>query len=560
MKNVNTKKILRLSVVAAMMVGAGLNAGQIVTDAAYSNTTETDLSQSAVVTANKQFGLTGWNLDNVTVKITDLAFVENTGKVFYPSDGTYNSMAVGDSFETEIYDRNGSGEVRGKLHGKSWPIGEPSGIKVVNGDTLAAQGRPFNCIMGTSYLDGFYLDSATPKPVICSSEFQTHKRFKVNLQPSTITTIDSVTGYGKPYEIAFNLDPADTSTQRYEVLQKINNYTGGRLDGYKIEVLDENGSKNANLTLSLGIGEKTDGGDIWDIEDTSTFSHGLWGPADKHFATDGFFDALRMYYPVALSDNNQTISYHGTMSGGNYQDLFGSWLPSKWAPTGIFYDFDNDPATDADLVAFWGDPEQTGTDGWHKGNADGWATPTAAELLAWNGPLYSLDKVEDTLNLGLNYIVNIGDNTKIGNKVIIRITPHKLPGTDAAPTYVGDAIAIDTTYTSSVGTVSIVPAPTFTIGDHLTVAVADTDLNTNVSAVDYTTVTVTTSKGESEAVTLTETGIDTSIFTGILGTEFGDAFDDDNRVISVTPYTKVTVNYTDADSGTVASAVNVPHA
>ena len=355
----------------------------------------------------------GGILDNVIVKITNLLFEANTSKTFNPTTGVYTPMVVGESFESDIYDRDGSGEVRAKLHGKVWPVGEPSGIKVINGDKLVKNGRPENCIMGTSYLEGFYLDSATPKPVVCSSEFQTHKRFKVNLQPSTITTIDSE-GYGKPYEIVFNLKSGDTTTQRYEVFQKINNYTGGRLDGYKIEVLDANGAKNNNLTLSLGFFENTDGSDIWDMDDISTFSHGLWGPADKHFPTDGFFDKLRMYYPVALSDNNQTISYHGDLHGGNYQALFGSWLPSVWAPTGIFYDFDNNPATDADLVAFWGDPLNTGTNGWHKSQAEGWATPTAAELLAWNGPLYSKAKVEDTLNLGLNYIVNIGDNASIG--------------------------------------------------------------------------------------------------------------------------------------------------
>ncbi len=39
---------------------------------------------------------------------------------------------------------------------------------------------------------------------------------------------------------------------------------------------------------------------------------------------------------------------------GNYEALFGLWLPSKWAPYGIFWDHDNDPLTDAELMAFWG--------------------------------------------------------------------------------------------------------------------------------------------------------------------------------------------------------------
>ena len=72
--------------------------------------------------------------------------------------------------------------------------------------------------------------------------------------PSTVTGVDfnATGGYGKPFELVFNLDPTDTSTavRRYAVLQKINNYTGTILDGYKLEVLDENGTKNPNLFLS----------------------------------------------------------------------------------------------------------------------------------------------------------------------------------------------------------------------------------------------------------------------------------------------------------------------
>ena len=70
----------------------------------------------------------------------------------------------------------------------------------------------------------------------------------------------------------------------------------------------------------------------------------------------------------------------------------------------------------------------------------------------------------------------------LDNKFIIRITPHKLPGTDVAPTYVGQTIAIPATYTSTAGMVSIAPAPTFIIGHTLTVAVGDKDLNVNPAA------------------------------------------------------------------------------
>ncbi|MBE7527387.1 MAG: hypothetical protein HS120_07525 [Burkholderiales bacterium] len=69
---------------------------------------------------------------------------------------------------------------------KDWPIGEPSGIKIVNDDPGIKNDKPANCIMSTSYLKDHYLDSVDPKQVICSSPFQTHKCFKVAMLPSTV--------------------------------------------------------------------------------------------------------------------------------------------------------------------------------------------------------------------------------------------------------------------------------------------------------------------------------------------------------------------------------------
>ena len=90
---------------------------------------------------------------------------------------------------------------------KTSPVGEPAGIKVINGDMNTRIGRPNNCIMTSSYLeyqnmdditsDSGYLnttDTTGPNPVICSSPFQTHKRFKVNMMPSTVADYNTTTG------------------------------------------------------------------------------------------------------------------------------------------------------------------------------------------------------------------------------------------------------------------------------------------------------------------------------------------------------------------------------
>ena len=258
------------------------------------------------------------------------------------------------------------------------------------------------------------------------------------------TTYMGDNAYGKSMDLVFNLQDGDSSNLRYQIFQKINNYTGKRLNGYKIEILDDAKMPNPALTLSLGYGEyigSAGGSDIWGIDDLATMSHGLWGAPDDHSPKAGFFDNKKVYYPVGLSAGNTVISYTGPMQGGNYQALFGNWLPSKWHPMGIFLDEDNNPNTDATLLAFWGDPLHTGINGWHKGFADGWATLTDEEIALWTGGApYEIAGLEDSLNLGLNYIVNVGDNSAIGSTFTLRITPHFAPSSEQVePSYVNDS-------------------------------------------------------------------------------------------------------------------------
>lgn len=122
--------------------------------------------------------------------------------------------------------------------------------------------------------------------------------------------------------------------------------------------------------------------------------------------------------------------------------MFGNWLPSKWHPMGIMFNNDNNPNTDPELLAFWGDPLHTGTSGWHKGVKDDWAAPTDEELAVWTqaGGLYEIRGIEDTVNLGVNYIINIGDNAAIGSTFTLRIRPHFAPTSEqGTPSYVKDA-------------------------------------------------------------------------------------------------------------------------
>ncbi len=564
MKKNYKNKILGMSAAAAMLLGSSAYAGKIIGANPASAPLNPDLS--------KQFGFGGWDLGNVNVKITDLDFNE-IDKLFN-SDGTYDPMEIGDTFESEIFDTETNSIVMGRLHGKNWPVGEPAGIKVINDDTDTKHGKPKNCIMTTSYLDTLdnpfevygYLDGDTPTPTTCSSGFQTHKRFKINLQPTTVNKDlqgNYIAGYGNPVDLVFKLDPNDPDAEqsvRYQVFSKINNYTGARLAGYKVEVLKYGllgPTTDPELTLSLGIDEgdiESRDYDIFLADEFANFAHGLWGPIEPgHFDEIGFFDSKRAYYPSALGEGNYSITSTdplagdtGSVPGGNYPQLFGDWIHSEWAPYGIFFDDDNDPSTDADLMAFWGVPPGTNLPvDWYKGMADDWVPVADAELQEWAlNPLYSVGKIEDVLNLGLNYIINVGAKSAIGDTFILRITPY-VDSNQTAPIHTTVPVALPVF--SSEGNITIVPEPTFTPGETLRVAVADADLNTDPTKEENLTVVVKSSLGGEESVLLIERGVDSSFFVGSLETETVAV--DNNGVLAVQEGTIVTAYYTDLRYG-----------
>jgi len=151
--NINT---IKMSMITSLLLVSSATAGHIVTDTA------------SGFAPNKQYGFGGWDLSNVDVKIVNINDPHYNVGSFNKTDGTYTAMTYGLSFESDI-----SG--RGRLHGKDWPIGEPTGIKIIHDDLSVHNGKPENCIMTTSYLSSGYLNSAMPIPNTCSGPFQSHK-------------------------------------------------------------------------------------------------------------------------------------------------------------------------------------------------------------------------------------------------------------------------------------------------------------------------------------------------------------------------------------------------
>ncbi|MDG6773065.1 choice-of-anchor F family protein [Thiomicrorhabdus sp. ZW0627] len=446
-------KMFKLSMIASacLMAVPTVQAGQIVGVA--------QGTPSSNLTEEWKNGFGGWNLGNIEVKIVDAETGAVLNKTFNETDGSYNAMVSGDTFQSLIYDGVGSGTLMGRLTGKNWPVGEPAGIKVITTDTISnlTNGRPASCIMTTSYLSaddlsteetnlGYtgYLDTAKPAPTLCGSPYQTHKRFKVAALPSSATLDGS-----KGIDIVFNVDKgvtssAETAVRRYTVLQKLNNYTDKRLDGFKIElgfgvgadfkkITDASYADSVRTNLHLAVGDNTDAdttNNFWDLTDLAKFSTGLFGiddkvitdPADPNYdpATadpNGFFDTRSAGYDVTLADAGTIQSV--AVKTSNYPTLFGKWIPSTFVPAGIFFDHDSDATTDALLRAFW-----DGTQ-WKYGQKENFAPVPMSVLETWSlDSRYSVDRIEDLLNLGLTYMVEVGDVSALPQDTFtIRMVP-----------------------------------------------------------------------------------------------------------------------------------------
>ena len=469
--------------VSSMLLAASLNAGVINN----SNNTPGKLGACGATDADLTACVGAWDLGNVDVQLLRADGITEFGS-FDPVTGAYSLMTYGDTFASLVSDGDNLGTIMARVTGKDWPVGEPTAIKAVVNDTGVQLGKPQNCLISTSYLGAdnsdsgldAYLDSASQEPVICSSGFQSHKRFKIAMQPATVDGVNEIGAEGKPIDLVFNV--ADDETLRaYQVFSKINNHTGKRLKGYKIVVGTGVGAAfqsadvlgiEDKLYLSIGIGEGAsdgkepvlDGSDLFEGDDgLATFSHGLFGAPDKHFPTNGFFDSRAAGFlveqtcsappcdqfttpfpgiDVPLSD---TIQSTGVLPS-NYVEAvpnFGDWLHAGLSPKGIFFDDDSDPTTDAVLMAWWDGAN------W-RGNYDsGFAVVADSQINSWAADVrYSVGPIEDTVNLGINYIVKVGDGIP-GGKITIRIIPvvgdqeQPTPWLESAPAD-GDLLPVST--------------------------------------------------------------------------------------------------------------------
>ena len=156
----------------------------------------------------------------------------------------------------------------------------------------------------------------------------------------------------------------------------------------------------------------------------------------------------------------------------------------------------------------------------------------------------------------LTFVVQISNVAAATYQNEVNVTSGALAveGFDALATTAEDVTLAATL--GSTGAISITPS--IAPGNTLTVGVDDPDLDTNATTVQTVQVTVVNTRtGESETVTLTETGVSTGSFSGTL-TTLGSAVAGANGVppLNVANGDTVTASYLDALTGTGGAATS----
>ena len=507
-------------------------------------------------------GFGGWNLDNVDIKLsgTNSGFDEADGSYYFDIDSDYTYQ--GNVFSGDL------SEILGYVFAKDWPVGEPSGIKVINDDFAVKAPSPTNCIMATSYLEEHYLDSADPSQVTCSGPFQSHKRYKLAMLPATVS---GGSGAEKGIDLVFNVE-SEAGSRDYQVFQKINNWTDHRLEGFKIQVGTGVGTEFTPAGAASGVGVNNLSLSVpaanWTADQLAVFSTGLFGPLDlKHGRPPGFFDPdtragfLIQEYPN-LSGQTDTLHSGATLGsdyvnvppGGEGDNQFGTWLPNNMLPQGIFWDDDGNPETDAVLVAWYGRNPAAESYSWMGGANTNFATIPDATIQSWGANLeYTQGVIDDLVNVGLNYIVTVGDvsgfpkNADGTGRFTIRVTPAVDTSGTGAPGYTDATNTPDPQliFTSSDGVLTVSPSPQFVRGELLTARVGDADMNRDENVAEEVYVTISSSTGLSGTLTLVEQGLNRGVFVASLPDVFSDIGSGES----------VTVSYEDGDIGDGTSEV-----
>ncbi|MBF0658068.1 autotransporter outer membrane beta-barrel domain-containing protein [Psychrobacter sp. NG25] len=303
------------------------------------------------------------------------------------------------------------------------------------------------------------------------------------LMASNEALCDSISGSGKriknyltgmdPFDTHFRTstkeyintetdEPIDTSSVDYFTFGKMSNFTGARITGFNIELLDKDGNLMDELdpdnTALFNL-------DVTDIGLGAGLTDGLFGGGGQE-GEIGFFSPEKTKFNLVTKSGN-TLTFEG-LSNDEYNALFGTgYLDNTMVPDGIFWDDNEDPDDEGALIA-WNNPSKGG---WTYGTLDtedniaarltdlatslgvsvedlgyesGSLVPETIVAAATANGLFEVEPVEDLRNANLNYTMTVG--TIDGGEVTVRIAPKFAPIVASATSdyQLRNAIYVDT--------------------------------------------------------------------------------------------------------------------
>lgn len=329
---------------------------------------------------------------------------------------------------------------------------DPYQNPVIDFSTIDSRGEVPNCLMANNE---FYCDSAAGSGKRIKNRLTGMSPFDTRLRTSTKEYINTDTDTD---------EVIDTSSVDYFTFGKMSNFTGARITGFDIELLDKDGNPMGALTPENAV--------LFNLDATSVglgarLVDGLYGDGGEDGDSEiGFFSNERT--PFALESSSDKLTF-GALSNADYVKYFGTgFLDNTMVPDGLFFWGEGIPLTDEASLLAWNNPSEGA---WIYGlvapddslddklvelaallgvtvdDLDyevGGVVPAAIVTASQASDRFAVDAIEDLRNANLNYTMTVG--TIDGGEVTVRISPKFAPIVASATSdyQLRNAIYVDT--------------------------------------------------------------------------------------------------------------------
>ncbi|NDW54250.1 choice-of-anchor F family protein [Aliiroseovarius sp. PrR006] len=297
---------------------------------------------------------------------------------------------------------------------------DPYEVIITDFTGLTSRGEVTNCLMAST--PGVYCDSAEGSG----------KRIKTQ-----------ITGRD-PFGITMRTTASDEyPSVDYFTFAKTSNYTGARMTGFSVELIDENGTSMGELTPENAV--------LFNLDATaiglgSKMPEGLFGEGG-HEGEIGFFsDTSAGLTKVSLTEDALIF---GALTNPDFTTRFGeALLDNTMTPDGLFWDDNGDPSDESALVAW----NNLAGGGWTYGTlalpanesarlaeladalgvdvadldyAPGALVPDDIVAAVEANGLFETAEIEDIRNANLNFTMTVGSLD--GGEFTLLVTPSFAP-------------------------------------------------------------------------------------------------------------------------------------